>query len=243
MAAGRLLGSLGILAVAVVTAVGSPGLGTRLARADQPMIKYVGMHPLPPHQGEFCFIDEIHYHRFLPVDLRVYLTLKDGGQVYLGDPAWLGYDGPKVGYFGPHPLAVPLAPEAGPLFCYIAGPHYHAVAPAPSPLMVLKDGVYWYLGPPPPVDMQRSWINEVHAIKGYAPPPVNVAAAPPGYHVFQLGGAAPPVAVAAGPSAARPGAVPGITGAGGSAGMKAPRPGVRGVKPPVSPAAVPGGAR
>src|SRR4051812_12110664 len=181
----RYLGALGILGLVAAAAGGLSGLGIRVARADrQSMVKYVGMHPLPPHQGQYCFIDEVHYHRFLPVDLRVYVKLKDNGHLYVGDPAWLGYDGPKVGYFRPHPLAVPLASEAGPLFCYIAGPDYHAIAPAASPHMLLKDGVYWYLGPPPPVDVPRSWINEVHAIKGYVAPPVNLSAAPPGYHVF-----------------------------------------------------------
>lgn len=236
-AAGRVFGALGILGVAFVTAGGLLGLGTHVARADQPLVKYMGTHPLPPHQGEYCYIDEIHYHRFVPVDLRVYVTLKDGGQVYIGDPAWLGYDGPKVGYFGPHPLAVPLAPQAGPLFCYIAGPHYHAAAPAPSPQMVLKDGVYWYLGPSPPIDVQRSWINEVHPVKGYVPPPVNLAAAPPRYHAFQVGDAAPPPAPAAGGPAAARASAPAITGAGGSAGTKTQRPSVRAAKAAAPPSA------
>ena len=228
-----------------VAAGGLPGLGLRVAQADsKPMVKYVGMHPLPPHQGQYCFIDEIHYHPFLPVDLRVYVKLKDNGHLYVGDPAWLGYDGPKVGYFGPHPLMVPLAPEAGALFCYIAGPHYHAAAPAASPQMVLKDGVYWYLGPPPPVDVQRSWINEVHAVTGYVAPPVNLSAAPPGYHVFQGGdGASPNVPAAGGPAAGSTAAARGIAGAGGASGTKAQRPGVRGVKPTPVPSAAPGSAR
>ena len=67
--------------------------------------------------------------------------------------------------------------------------------------------------------------------QGVCPPPVNVSAAPPGYHVVQVSGGAPP-AIPAGSraSAASAGTVRGSTGAGGSAGTKAPRPGVRGVK-------------
>jgi len=205
--------------VAVVAVCASAGFGAAIpaARADAPMVKYIGMHPLSPHQGEFCYIDAIHYHRFVPVDLRVYVTVNGGaqgnGQLYVGDPAWLGYDGPKVGYYGPHPLEVPLAPEAGHLFCYISGPHYHVTAPPPSTAMVLKEGVYWYMGPPPPLDVQRAWINEVHAIKAYVPPKVELSAAPPGYRAFNLGPNAPPAAASpavtpAGPPAkARPAGV------------------------------------
>jgi hypothetical protein len=190
------------------------------------MVKYYGMHPLSPHQGEFCYIDAVHYHRFVPVDMRVYVTVNGGGtegngQLYVGDPAWLGYDGPKVGYYGPHPLEVPLAPEAGRLFCYIAGAHYHVTAPSPSASMVLKDGVYWYLGPPPPADAQRSWVNEVHAIKAYVPPKVDLAAAPPGYQPFNLGSPeasaqGSPGAGAAGPGATRAAAASHAKPAGGA---------------------------
>ena len=228
--------------VVAATAGGLPGLGARVARADQPMVKYVGMHPVSPHLGEYCFIDEIHYHRLVPADLRVYTTLKDGSHLYVGDPAWLGYDGPKVGYFGPHPLPVPLAPDDGPLFCYITAPHYHATAPAASPHMVLKDGVYWYLGPPPPADVRRSWINEVHAVKAYVPPQVNLSAAPPGYQVFHVGDEAPATAAGGPAGPGKPGAA-GPTGAGGSAATKAQRPSARAVKPSAPSSATPGVSR
>jgi len=189
------------------------------------MVRYIGMHPLSPHQGEFCYIDAVHYHRFVPVDVRVYLTVNGGaqgnGQLYVGDPAWLGYDGPKVGYYGPHPLEVPLAPEAGRLFCYISGAHYHATAPAPSTSMVLKDGVYWYMGPPPAPDVQRSWINEVHAIKAYVPPKAELSAAPPGYRPFDVA-AKPPASASPGVKPDAPTAAGKATGAAGASGMAAP---------------------
>jgi hypothetical protein len=225
--------------VAFVVAGSGAIVRSPIARADEAMSKYVGIHPLSPHQGAFCFIDAVHYHRTPPVDMRVYVTLKGGGNLYVGDPAWLGYDGPKVGYFGPHPLAVPFAPEAGPMFCYINGPHYHATAPGPSTTMVVKDGVYWYLGPPPPVDVQRSWINEVHAIKEYAPPRVELSAAPPGYHAFHLGGDVKPAApVTAPPSATQ------ATAAKGKLPAGARRPAANAAAPaaPIAPVA-PGGAR
>jgi hypothetical protein len=140
------------------------------------------------------------------VDIRVFVTLKDGGKLYVGDPAWLGYDGPKVAYFGPHPLTVPLLPGGEPLFCHITAPHYHANAPAPSPTMVLKDGAYWYMGPRPPISGPRSQINDVQAIQVYSPPRVDLAAAPPGFHLLDLGDAPlvvppPPPPPSAGPGA------------------------------------------
>ena len=167
------------------TSLGLLALGLTAARADGPMPQYQGIHPLSPHQGAFCYIDVPHVHRLPPPDLRVYLMLKDRTNVFIGDPVALGYDGLKFGYFGPHPLPITGVPELAQNFCYINGPHYHAVPPAPSPALITQAGVTWYLGPlPPPPDPGRVWINEVHAIVGYAPPKVDLSMAPPGYHAF-----------------------------------------------------------
>ena len=159
------------------------------SRADGAMVRYRGMHPLSPHQGAYCYVDALHLHRVTPPDMRVYVVLKNGENVFVGDPVALGYDGPRFGYFGPHPLTIGTdgATEAPPIFCYIAGPHFHATPPSPSPAMVQKDGVYWYIGPPPPSDPARIWVNEVHGIASYTPPKVSVSAAPPGYHPFDTG--------------------------------------------------------
>lgn len=165
------------------------------AHADGPMPRYHGMHPLSPHQGAFCYIDAPHVHRVPPPDMRVYLVLKNGENLFIGDPVALGYDGPRFGYFGPHPLTVPGLADAPPIFCYITGPHYHATPPQRSPEMVEKAGVSWYLGQlPPPADPSRVWINEVHAIAGYTPPKVDLTMAPPGYHPFTVMPPAPVVA-------------------------------------------------
>jgi hypothetical protein len=180
------------------------------SRADGPMVRYRGMHPLSPHQGAYCYVDALHLHRVTPPDMRVYVVLKDGENVFVGDPVALGYDGPKFGYFGPHPLAVATAgatagaTEAPPIFCYIAGPHFHATPPPPSPAMVQKDGVYWYVGPPPPSDPARLWVNEVHGIANYSPPKVSVSAAPPGYHPFDTGQRTPAPVPLTAPAPARP---------------------------------------
>jgi hypothetical protein len=196
-----------------------------VALADGPMPRYLGMHPLSPHQGAFCYIDAPHMHRVPPPDQRVYLVLKDGTNVFIGDPVALGYDGPKFGYFGPHPLAIAGAADLSPTFCYISGPHYHAAPQPPSPALIEKAGVTWYLGPlPPPADPGRVWINEVHPIGGYAPPKVELSMAPPGYHPFTVGppmaapatapptGKTKPAGAAAAPSRpAKPPAAPGTT--------------------------------
>jgi hypothetical protein len=181
-------------------------LSASAARADGPMPRYHGLHPVSPHQGAFCYIDVPHVHRVPPPDLRVYLVMKNGEYLFIGDPAALGYDGPKVGYFGPHPLAVPDAPDEPPLFCYIAGPHYHVSAQPPSPTLVEKAGVTWYLGAlPPPGDPGRVWINEVHGVASYTPPRVDLSMAPPGYHPFQVLPPAPAPAPAAAPPVASKG--------------------------------------
>jgi len=202
-------------------------LSPTVARADGPMARYQGMHPLSPHQGAFCYIDAFHMHRVPPPDQRVYLVLKDGTNVFIGDPVALGYDGPKFGYFGPHPLAIADAQGLPPTFCYISGPHYHAAPQPPSPSLVEKDGVTWYLGAlPPPADPGRVWINEVHPIASYVPPKVDVSMAPPGYHPFPYG---LPATAPVPPSPAAPKAKP----AAGPGRAAAPRPG----QPP--PAAAP----
>ena len=187
--------------VATVSLSLALGLGPTLARADGPMVRYQGLHPLSPHQGAFCYIDAPHMHRIPPPDLRVYLVLKDGTNVFIGDPVALGYDGPKFGFYGPHPLAIAGVSELPSAFCYMSGPHYHAAPLAPSPALIEKAGVTWYVGPvPPPPDPGRIWINEVHPIASYAPPKVDLGMAPPGYHAFTS-----PVAVpAAAPTPAPP---------------------------------------
>lgn len=173
------------------------------------MVGYRGMHPLYPHQGAFCYVDAPHMHRVAPPDLRVYVVSKNGENVFVGDPVALGYDGPKFGYFGPHPMSLVTGTDDGtaaipPDFCYIAGPHFHAAPPPPSSAMVQKAGVFWYIGPPPPADPGRTWINEVHAIASYVPPKVAISDAPPGYHPFTFAQLPPALpTVAAPPSAAK----------------------------------------
>lgn len=174
--------------------------GASPVSADVPMSRYRGIHPLSPHQGAFCYIDTLHMHRIPPPDMRVYAVLKGGENLFVGDPVALGYDGPKFAYFGPHPLAVPGAPELSGTFCYIAAPHYHAAPQPSSPTLVQKNDVTWYIGPLPPAAATQVWINEVRAIQSYQPPKVDLGSAPPGYHLFDLGLTPPPLPVVPPPS-------------------------------------------
>ncbi|MBC8132042.1 MAG: hypothetical protein H7X95_03600 [Deltaproteobacteria bacterium] len=150
-------------------------------------IKYGGIHPLAPHAGDFCYIDMVHVHAQAPSDMRPYRVLPDGAHLFVGDEAALGYSGAKHAYFGPHPVSMPgPAASAAPLYCYLRGPHFHASAPSPAASFVVKNDVAWFTGTFP-AEFERDrfnvWVNDVRAIVGYQPPPVDIGAAPSGYHV------------------------------------------------------------
>jgi hypothetical protein len=169
------------LAAGVLAMVVAPGA------ASAQVMDYLGIHPVNPHQGDFCYIDVPHVHAVLPADLRVYRELGRGEYLFVGDPLALGFDGTKYAYAGPHLLAMPDAPAAAARFyCYIQRPHYHAHAPAPSAQgsFVLKDGVYWYMGefgPEFEAGKTNAWINSTGAVAQYRAPPVSTGAEPPGY--------------------------------------------------------------
>ncbi|MES1204746.1 MAG: hypothetical protein ABUS79_02300 [Pseudomonadota bacterium] len=158
-----------------------------LAAAAGPLAHYAGIHPLNPHMGAFCVIEVPHVHAEWPPDIRVYRTLPNKTQVFVGDPVALGYDGPTQTYFGPHPLVFHDLSPAETIYCYLRGPHHHTQPPEPPASFVKKDGVNWFVGTFPPEfdrDYSRNdWINEVRGIGTYQPPKVDIAAAPPGYHL------------------------------------------------------------
>jgi hypothetical protein len=153
------------------------------------------MHPLPQNRGGFCYLEVAHMHAFTPAEPRVYRVVADE-QVFVGDPVAYGYDGPKYTYYGPHPLVEVQVAATDPMYCYLAGPHYHAQAPPPAePSFVLKGDVYWYMGPFA-ADFERgrpryAVVNEVRPVAVYSPPVVDIAVAPPGFHAAVV--IAPPV--------------------------------------------------
>lgn len=149
-------------------------------------VKYRGIHPLPPHTGEFCAIDFPHVHAQAPSDMRGYRVLAGGEHLFVGDEAALGYTGPKHAYFGPHPIAVSAQPSTEPVFCYLRGAHFHATPPVASAPMVVKEGVAWFTGPFPPEferDRFNVWVNDIRPIRGYVPPRIPLPAVPPGYRL------------------------------------------------------------
>jgi len=175
------------------------------ARADGEMTPYRGIHPVSPHVGEFCHIDAAHVHRVSPPDMRVYVRLKTGEFYFVGDQIALGYDGPKYGYFGPHVILDPTLGGSERIFCYLTGPHYHSYPSPAEPPFIAKDNVSWYVGDPPPLSAERSWVNEVNpAARGYAPPKVDLSMAPPAYKPMRVVEPPPAPPAPAAPAKAAP---------------------------------------
>jgi hypothetical protein len=186
--------------------------------APPALVTYRGIHPVSPHMGGFCYINAVHVHRVAPADMRVYVVLPGPENLFVGDPVALGYEGPKFGYFGLHPLAVPGgspraagsgSPLVAPIYCYLKAAHYHADPPPVSRHFVEKDGVFWYMGPvSPQLERQRfrAWVNEAAPIAGYHAPVADLSAAPAGYQPLVLA-EAPPRANVAAVGAGAPGSV------------------------------------
>lgn len=157
--------------------------------------RYRGMHPLPANGGGFCYLEVAHVHALAPSEPRVYRAFADG-QVFVGDPVAYGYDGPKYTYYGPHPLVHAQIVEPAPVYCYLAGPHYHAAGPTVTAeaSFVFKGGVYWYVGAFD-AEFERgrpryAVVNEVPPAVVYSPPTVDVTVAPPGFRAVVM--VAPP---------------------------------------------------
>lgn len=174
--------------------------------------KYRGIHPLAPHGGQFCYVEAAHVHGRAPSDMRVYRTLPDQQNVFVGDDVALGYDGAKHAYFGPHPLANAALPSNEKFYCYIRSAHYHAEPPPASPSFVMKDGVAWYVGEFGPEferEKHNLWINDSGALPTYEPPKATLADAPPGYHLPVLAEPPPrPGTTPAAPTGGKPAAKP-----------------------------------
>lgn len=205
-ASGRVCGT-SRYSIAVVVAFLGVLVGSVTPAFAKGVTKYRGIHPLPPHGGAFCYLEIPHVHARAPSDMRVYRTLPNDENVFVGDDVALGYEGEKHAFFGPHPLNKPALPSTETFYCYIRGAHFHATPPPPGPSFVAKDGVAWYVGQFGPEferDKHNLWINDSGALPSYAPPKVTVADAPPGYHLPAL--AEPPKPAMPPPSAAKPGA-------------------------------------
>jgi hypothetical protein len=161
------------------------------ATAEAKQTKYVGVHPISSGQGGgFCYLEVPHVHVYVPAKSEVLYREHDGGHFFVGDPVPYGYDGPKHGYYGHHPVPVDVILEENELdgdeveYCYLDGPHYHHYVPAASTPFVMKGGVYFFSGELPQVYVEAkprlAKINVVYKPLRYARPVV-VEAPPPEY--------------------------------------------------------------
>ena len=152
------------------------------ASADQMVqVRYLGVHPLPASEGGgICYIEGPHVHIFATDKLQY--RDHGGWSVFVGDPVAYGWEGPKVAYKGPHPIHVEAVVGGPPdeEYCYIAGPHFHAYAPAEGPDFKLVGGAYFYVGEPPKrfIDERPTYvgINAVYTPIVYTRPVIEVAA-------------------------------------------------------------------
>lgn len=110
-----------------------------------PSVGYWGPHPVPAgFGGGFDYTEGPHTHPYTPEQPDLY-TSHDGYFVFLGDPAFYGYDGPMRWYAGPHVLRYPW----GEVVCPIDGPHRHweySTVYVYETDYVVVDGFWIYLG-------------------------------------------------------------------------------------------------
>jgi hypothetical protein len=161
------------------------------ARAGQ--VKFAAQHPVPKAvaaEDSFCYIDVPHVHIYEPDHAKVLYRQHEGAYHFVGDPAAFGYEGPKHGYYGHHPVevdpAVYVDVDVEPVteFCYLDGPHFHDDAPPAGVNFELKGGAYWYIGKyPKDYHKHKKHYTQINII--YKPivyvRPVVVVEAPAGY--------------------------------------------------------------
>jgi hypothetical protein len=111
--------------------------------AEARHVHFAGPHPIAAkYGGGYCYIETPHLHIYPPDHAALYQQVNDE-YVFTGDPTPFGYDGEKYPYYGHHPV---VSVDGQPLYCYIDGPHFHAVPP-PSEGYKTKNGVAFYVGP------------------------------------------------------------------------------------------------
>ena len=163
---------------------------TGTASADKKHYRYVGIHPIAKaHGGGMCHIQAPHVHIYAPVDVKVNYRDHDGYNYFIGDPVAYQWDGPKVSYYGHHPVPVDVIVEddhPDTEYCYLDGPHYHAYEPPPGIEVKLQGGAYWYVGDFPEAYVKGKVVYDpidvVYKPMVYTRPVVVVDAPPPGWY-------------------------------------------------------------
>jgi hypothetical protein len=115
-------------------------LSARPASADA-VFYYRGPHAVPTAYGGFCHIGVRHFHTYKPEDTKVF-RYDDNTYIFIGDPTAHGWEGPRVSYYGHHPIASGW----GGGWCFIGGPHYHFYNTFGSSWS-WHGGAYYWAGP------------------------------------------------------------------------------------------------
>jgi hypothetical protein len=110
----------------------------------------------------------------------------DGQYYFVGDPTPFDYQGPRHGYYGPHPIVEADVHIGEPEYCYLQGPHYHSYEPPPQASFEMRGGVYWFTGTYDPVYYEQRpryvVVNDAYAPIVYARPVVDITVAPAAFH-------------------------------------------------------------
>jgi hypothetical protein len=174
------------LLLATATALAGSTWAAGEASADQ--VRYVGVHPIPA--GGVCHIELPHVHVYAPHKSKKKIKLLyrqyDDQYHFVGDPtAYDDYDGPKVAYYGHHPIAVDVVAgvhvDGAPHhieYCYLNGPHHHHYAPPPDLEFTVKGDAHWFVGTYPASYKKRHKslvrINAIYKPMKYDRPVVEV---------------------------------------------------------------------
>ncbi|HUH01452.1 MAG TPA: hypothetical protein VML75_05615 [Kofleriaceae bacterium] len=151
------------------------GIAGTTSTAHAGQVRYVGGHPAD--HGGYCHIEASHVHVYAPAKgnkkhTKLLYRMHDQQYHFVGDPAAHHYDGPRVSYYGHHPIALDVVAgdhvEGAPhdvTYCYLDGPHFHAYAPAPSLEFTVKGDANWYVGTyPAEYERDRVALVRVNAI-------------------------------------------------------------------------------
>lgn len=134
-----------LFAITLALALGA----TRVAEARG--VHFAGAHPVAAKLGGgYCYIESPHVHAYAPDHAPLYQQVGDH-YVFTGDPTPFGYEGDKHSYYGHHPV---VAVNGQPVYCYLDGPHSHAIPPGDEGWKK-KKGVAFYVGPFDPVYAQQ----------------------------------------------------------------------------------------
>jgi hypothetical protein len=105
--------------------------------------RFIGPHPVAERAGGgFCYVEAPHLHSYAPAPSAFYVATP-AGYGFVGDPTPFGYAGERHIYYGHHPLTIG---DGQSTFCFIDGPHYHAVPARGAHYTFLHD-VAFYVGP------------------------------------------------------------------------------------------------